>query len=90
MQLKQQQKKTPPSKWLFRLGCVVFVITWVPVAMFVEDPWLKTIGFFASLAFFLFHVWLSFVIIHNNLDSYLEERAEQELRKRQKNKKKDE
>lgn len=90
MQLNQQPKKSPPSKKIFKLGCVVFVITWIPVAMFVGNPWLKTIGLLASLALFLFHVWISFMIIHFNLDDYLEERVEEDRRKRQKNKKKDE
>lgn len=90
MQLNQQPKKSPPSKKIFKLGCVVFVITWIPVAMFVGNPWLKTIGLLTSLALFLFLVWISFTIIHFNLDDHLEKRAEEDLRERQKNKKKDE
>jgi hypothetical protein len=63
---------------------VVFVITWIPVAMFVGNPWLKTIGLLASLALFLFHVWISFTIIHFNLDDLLAKCAEEDLRERQK------
>ena len=90
MQLNQQPKKSPPSKKIFKLGCVVFVTTWIPVALFVGNPLLKTIGLLASLALFLFLAWVSFTIIHFNLDDHLEKRSEEEWRKRQENKKKDE
>ena len=75
--MKQPRKILAPSKLLFRLGCVVLVSTWLPVALFVTNPWLKVIGILGSLGISLCYVWMSWTIINAGLDDYLIERIEE-------------
>ena len=91
--MKQRPKKCPkfvPSKTFANIGIFFFIITWLPAAFFVDNIYIKAGAFILACIIAGGFFGLVWFILENDLDEYLMERAEEALRKDQKNKKEDE
>lgn len=81
------KKRTAPSKIIFIQGAVVFFITAIPISVWVDNPIIFSLGYTCSFGLFLIAAILAFYIRWNNLDDYLNNEADRQMKARRNKKK---